>query len=155
MFTSEVLFTLIVPGIFMGFVMLVGASFIPDIFKQYQLPAKLMGIVLILFFTFQSGRYNEVSKSKLATAELKAEIAALKGKRAEVTTEVVYKYIDRIKVITETKEVPVYVYVTSEADAKCVIDTFTSNNIRMLLNDSNKGLISRAPTSVDGKAKSP
>lgn len=148
--TSELLFTLIVPGLFAGFGLLLAGKFLPDLFSQYKLPATLAGALLVLLFTFEAGRYHEVSANALQIAQLNAQVAELKAKTAEVTVETVTKYVDKIKYVDRWKEVPVNVYIPKEADARCIINPDTASNIRMLYNSSNEGILPSAPFSADG-----
>lgn len=154
MFSSDMLFTLIVPGIFVGIALLLAGKFLPDVFVQYKLPATLAGLALCIFFVFQSGRYNEYSKWKLEDAKQQVEIALLRAKSAEVNVEVVTKYVDKIKYVEKIKEVPVNVYVDKEADLRCVINPNTSDNIRMLINSSLEGKLPDGPIRVDVSTES-
>jgi hypothetical protein len=150
MFLSDTLFTLIVPGIFVGFGLLVVAQFVPDILKQYKVPAQLGGIVLILFFTFQSGRYNEYTKWRLEQSTLQSEIALYKSRSVEITETVLTKYVDRVRVVEKIKEVPVNVYVTEKADQLCFISPSTSTNIRMFLDAASEGKLPQSAIVIDG-----
>lgn len=145
MFTDNALFALVVPGIFFGVLMLLASAFIPDIFKQYKIPAQLTGIFLVLFFTYQGGRYSEYTTWKTKELELAAEIALYKSKSSEITVTTVTKYVDRIKEVEKIKEVPIYVYVPSKADAACIIDDATSDSIRLLFNSTIKGKFPQTP----------
>lgn len=152
---SDAIFAMIVPGIFLGVLCILGASYIPLVFSQYKIPIQVGGLILVIFFVFQSGRYSESIKYKEQALLDKVEISALKAKSSEITTETIIKYVDRIKIIDKIKEVPVNVYVTKEADSKCVIDATDFNNITKLLNSTASGGIPQRPTTsgVDGPPK--
>lgn len=149
MITSEAVFALIVPGLFAGIGLLLAGKFLPDMFTQYKIPATILGLFLVVFFVFQSGRYNEFSKWKLKNSEQQVEIAMLKAKSAEINVEIITKYVDKIKYVDRIKEIKVYEFITKEADVQCVISPSTSDNIRMLVNSSIKGELPGSPISVD------
>lgn len=153
MFTSELLFTLIVPGLFAGIGLVVVGWFLPDILAQYKIPGILLGVFLVLFFTYQSGRYAEFTKNKIQILEQQAEIAKLNAKSGEVTIETIIEYRDKIKYVEKIKEVPINVYIPTEADRACHIDDITGRNIRMLINSSNKGELPSAPIRINGSTK--
>lgn len=140
-FTSDLLFTLIVPGIFAGLMLIMSAWFLPKIFAEYKIPAAILGLFLVLFFTFQSGRYQEVSKAEILINKQKAEIAVLQAKSSEVTIKTVVEYVDRIKYVDRLKEVPIEIYVTPKADSQCIIDDTTDRSIRVLYAASIKGIV--------------
>jgi hypothetical protein len=148
-FTNELIYSLIVPGIGIGVVLLLIAEFVPDWLKQYRIQAQLLGLIICIFFTFQSGREHEFDNQKLVLAEQKALVEQYKTKSGEVTIEVQTKYVDKIKYVERIKEVPVNVYVTKEADAKCVIDPVTSDGIRLLLDSSIAGQLPKASTGTN------
>lgn len=150
---SDAIFAMIVPGIFLGVLCILGASYIPLVFSQYKIPIQVGGLILVIFFVFQSGRYSESIKYKEQALLDKVEISALKAKSSEITTETIIKYVDRIKIIDKIKEVPVNVYVTKEADSKCVIDRTTSSNLTRLLNAASEGRVPGTPNSPNGNTK--
>lgn len=134
------LLALIVPGIALGIACIV-AGYTVLRFTVYKLPITIAGLCLMIFFIYQYGRYNEITKNKIIVAALQMKLAEFREQASEVTIETVIKYVDRIKYVQKIKEVPVKVYITSESNDKCVIDSTTSNNIRMLLNSSNSGQV--------------
>jgi hypothetical protein len=131
---SDAVFAMIVPGISLGILSIIASIFIPPLFSKYKIPLQLGGLILIIFFVFQSGRYSESIKYKEQSLLDKVEISALKAKSAEINTETVIQYVDKIKIVEKIKEVKVNVYVTKEADSMCVIDPATGANITRLLN---------------------
>ncbi len=153
MLTSELIFTLIVPGIFVGLGLLIFGNFLPSAFVQYKIPMIVTGIFLVLFFTYESGRYSEYSANKLKDAATKIELAELRAKAGEITVETIIEYKDRIKYVEKIKEVPIDVYIPKEANSACVINDVTGANIRMLINTSNQGIPAAAPIRVDGTTK--
>lgn len=150
LFLSDALFALVVPGIFVGFGLLVVAQFVPDILKQYKVPAQLGGIVLILFFTFQAGRYNEYTKWRLDQSVMQSEIAMYKSNATEISETVLTKYVDKIRYVEKIKEVPVNVYIPEKADQLCYISPVTSTNIRMFLNSAAEGKLPQSAIVIDG-----
>lgn len=134
MFFSELIFAFIWPGILAGLILIVVSIFIPSIFATYKIPMQLLGCLLVIFFIFQSGRYSEFRKYKEEIAAANLEIATLTADANKISTEAVIKYVDKIKIVTKIKEIPTTIFVTKEADQKCVIDTTTSDNIKTLLN---------------------
>jgi hypothetical protein len=144
---------MIVPGIFVGAILLIGGSFLPSMFAQYKIPAQLIGVALVLFFTFQSGRYSISSEYQLQNAADTALIENLKAQSVNNNVAIVTEYKEKIKYVDIWRDLPVRVYVTEVADAKCIIDNSTSDNIRMLFTNSSKGLNASTPTGTHGITK--
>ena len=137
--TSDLLYTLIVPGFFLGTGLILVAQFIPDLFKQYKLPAQLSGIFLILFFTFQSGKYTEYTNWKVQELELNAKIQSLNAQSKEISIKTITEYIDRIQYVDRWKEIQIDKFIPDVSNKACVIDSVTGSNIRLLINESHKG----------------
>lgn len=150
-FFSDFLFNLILPGLAVGILLIVASYFLPPLFEQYKILAKVSGIVLVVFFVFQGGRQHEIDKSKIAIAQQAAQIAELKQKSAEVTVQTVTKFVDKIKYVDRIKEVPIVQYVPTKADTQCVIDPIVGDNIRLLYNSSLKGILPDSTSNLNGK----
>ena len=139
LFTDSAIHIFIVPGLFLGAILILFGYFTPVVFVQYKVPAIISGTILVLFFTFQSGKYVEESSYKLKQAENNAEMYRLNAKSKDITHDVVVKYIEQIKYVDRWKEVPINVYIPEKANNKCIIDTDTGNTFRMLFNNSLEG----------------
>jgi hypothetical protein len=123
---------------------LIFSNFIP---AAYKFPGQLLAVVLICFSLFHLGAANEKKEWAIKVAELEKENAVLEAKSQKVTTQVVVKYVDRIKTIEKEGRVE-YVdrYITKENDAACVIpDGFVR-----LHNDSVEGKVPRTPEGING-----
>lgn len=115
---------------------LISKIFSPSTWLKYKIPLYILGLGLIIFFIFQSGKSSENAKWKQKELEYQVEIAALQVESAKINTEIVVKYVDKIKIVEKIKEVPVIEYVDRVADAACVITDDTANKIRNLLNNA-------------------
>jgi hypothetical protein len=158
-FFQEALFALIIPGLGFGVLLLMCQIFIPTTWMQYKLPLQVAGVVLVLFFTFQSGRYNEYSAWKQKDLVAQKEISDLKEKLAtesgKITVNTVTKYVDRIKYVTQWKEVQIEKFITKDADNKCIIDPDTAAKLRVLFAASAKGQLPGTAISPNGSASAP
>lgn len=123
---------------------LIFSNFIPIV---YKLPSQVVAVVLICFSLFYLGVANEKKEWAIQVAEAKQKIAELEAKSEKVTTQIVVKYVDRIKTIEKEGKVQ-YVdrYITKENDAACVIpDGFVR-----LHNDSVEGKVPTTPEGING-----
>lgn len=137
-FISSILFTLIIPGILLGILLTFISIFIASL-NPYKYILQIIGTSLIIFFALQYGREYEIDKYTKTEAKYKLEIAELAVKSANITTNTVIEYVDRIKIVDRIKEVPINVYINSTDDKMCNISTATSGNIIRLLNSASQG----------------
>lgn len=93
------------------------------------LPYKLLALGLLVLALFGTGWVKGANyvhgQWEAATAAEALRQAKVAAKQAEATVKVQTKYIDRVRVVREKgdtiiKEVPVYV--TPEADARCIVN---------------------------------
>lgn len=152
-FISNILFALIVPGIFLGMLGIIGSKFIPIKFLMYKVPMQLIGVVLIVFFVFQSGRYTEHNKYEAAKLVEQVKVAQRDTKSENVNVATVIRYVDRVRVVEKIKEVKTNVYVTKDADSACVIGPDVSSSVAKLLNESAKGIVSATTNQLDVETK--
>jgi hypothetical protein len=132
----------IVCGIAMYF-----ASMFPFI-SNYKAILRPLGVVLMVAGVYFYGSYDTEMKWRAKAAELQAEIDRKNEVSAQVTTEIVTKYIDKVKVVKEKgdviiKEIPKYI--TKESDANCTI----SKSFILLHNSAAKNEVPDAATGVD------
>jgi hypothetical protein len=151
-FISNIVFSLIIPGISAGVILIVLSIFIP-FFGTYKYPMRIFGAVLIVFFVFQSGRQTEIRIYTAKEIRTQLEIAELNIKSANITTKTVIQYVDKVKIVERIKEVPINVYVKSTDDKACVISPVASDNIVRLLNAASQGKLPDAARSINGAAK--
>lgn len=140
-FFTDLLFNLIIPGIGLGLLSLIISIFIPSTFAQYKIPLQVFGVVVFVFFMFTAGRLSEHKKYEAEAAALRLEIAVQTGLANAISTDVLVKYVDKIKIVEKIKEVPVETYVTSTDDAACKIDGPAAVRIRSLLDSAAKGQV--------------
>lgn len=149
LFTANIIYPFIIPGLMAGTIAIIVSVFMPSILAAYKIPVLLGGIALVLFFTFYGGKYSEQSRYELEKAQLETQLAIYKGKTAEVTHEVVIKYVDRIKEVQKIKveyqDVYVDRFITQESDAKCSIN----NGFVRLHDASSKGELPGTPAATD------
>ena len=101
---------------------------------KYQLLLKLISTSACAFGLFMVGAINNENVWQLKVKELETTIAKQELAAAEVTTEVITQYVDRIKIVEgKTHEIikKVPIYITKESDDKCVI-----NNGFVILHDN-------------------
>jgi len=138
-FITQLNYMLIIPGLAIGAILYFMVDVIPFVPLAYKIPAKVLGGLLILFFTFQLGKQTLQHEFEYQTAKQAEIISNLKLTAGKVDIKTVVEYKDKIQYVDRWKEVNVDHYITQEANSKCVIDTATSDNIRMLFNLSAKG----------------
>ena len=136
---SDSVYAMIMPGIFLGILLLIVGSYIPTIFSQYKLPAQLSGVVLVLFFVFQAGRYHEHVAVKEQTLVNEVATQAFNAAAGEVKYKTVVEYKDKIKVVEKIKEIPIHIYVPGPADKSCKIDELAPN-LRKLIDSAAEGV---------------
>jgi hypothetical protein len=99
------------------------------------------------------GAISNQEKWEAKVAEAKLEVAKKEAQSAEVTTQVVTKYIDRVKIVKEkgdviVQEVPKYI--TMESDAKCDVP----NSFVVLHDSAVKNEIPDAARASDARTSS-
>ena len=92
-------------------------SAIPFIGRYAKLIQVVSAIVLVVS-TYIAGAISNQAEWQTKILEQSVEIAELKAREAVVTTEVVTKYIDKIRIIKE-KGNEIIKYITTESDNKC------------------------------------
>jgi hypothetical protein len=90
-----------------------------------KLILQLLSAFLLVFGTFFIGGISNEEKWQLKVKEMEAEVAKKELAAAEITHEVITKYVDRVKIVEgKTHEIikKVPVYITKESDDKCTIN---------------------------------
>lgn len=92
----------------------------------YRLAAYALAAAALIGFGWIKGAAHVQSGVDADNAAGNIRVALVAKKRAEVTTQVVTRYVDRVQIVRGaveeiTKEVPVYV--TKQADSGCIINT--------------------------------
>lgn len=115
---EQLIYALIIPGMIVGLVMVTLSLFLPSF--QYKIPTLIGGVIIILFFTYHTGKQTTEAKYKLKEIEQALVIAKLEAESAYVTTEATIVYVDKIKIVekikTEFRTVYVDKYITPEID---------------------------------------
>lgn len=149
-FATNAIYPLIVPGFMAGVLAIIVSVFIPTFLAKYKIPMLLGGIAAVLFFTFYGGKYSESSKYALEKAHAELDIEYYRGLSNNVSTEVVIKYIDRIKTVEtikiQYKDVYVDRFISVKDDAACDINT----GFVRLHDSAAKGDLPGAPAATDG-----
>jgi hypothetical protein len=96
--------------------------FIPFLFP-YATPIKITGIVLLVLGVWFRGGYDVEMKWREKVREVEAKVAAAEAKSQEVNTVIEKVYVDRVRVVTETKVVIKKQIVEKEKiiDSVCVV----------------------------------
>ena len=152
-FFSDLLFNLIIPGMGLGLLCIIVSFFIPSTLAIYKIPLQIGGLVLVVFFVFTAGRFSEHKKYEAEAAELRMEIATQTALANRISTDVMVQYVDKVKVVTQIKEVKVTEYVNSQDDQACRIDNDTAIRIRLLLDNAAKGSVPSSPTNPASSPK--
>lgn len=102
--------------------------------NKYIIPVKVISMFLLVCGLYMEGGVSNQERWEAKVADAKLEMAKKDTASAEATTQVVTKYVTKVQVVKEKgdaiiKEVPIYV--TKDADSKCVIP-----NGFVLLHDS-------------------
>ncbi len=102
--------------------------------NKYIIPVKIVSLFLLVCGLYMEGGISNQERWEAKVADAKLEMAKKDTASAEATTQVVTKYVTKVQVVKEKgdaiiKEVPIYV--TKDADSKCVIP-----NGFVLLHDS-------------------
>jgi hypothetical protein len=100
---------------------------------QYRLGLQILSAFLLAIGSFFIGGISNEADWQLKIKETEAKVAVQEKKAAEISTEVVIKYVDRIKIVEGKsreiiKEIPIYI--NEKSDAECRIN----NGAIILLN---------------------
>ena len=92
---------------------------------QYKMPIVYLSICSMCFGMFMAGASSNESHWVEKVNQMEVKVAKQEVAAAELTTEVITKYVDRVKIVEgKTREIikKVPVYITKESDDKCVIN---------------------------------
>lgn len=98
-------------------------KFVPFI-SRYSTVFQLAGIVLLVAGVYFKGSYSTEMHWRNKVDEMNAQIDRIKAESSKASKQVVYKYIERTKVVKEKNNAirtQVTKYITKEADANCTI----------------------------------
>lgn len=98
-------------------------KFIPFI-NKYSSVFQLVGVVLLVAGVYFKGSYSTEMHWRNKVDEMNAQIDKIKAESEKASKQVVYKYIERTKVVKEKNDAirtQVTKYITKEADANCTI----------------------------------
>ena len=98
-------------------------KFIPFI-NRYSTVLQLVGVVLLVAGVYFKGSYSTEMHWRNKVDEMTAQIDKIKAESSKASKQVVYKYIERTKVVKEKNDAirtQVTKYITKEADANCTI----------------------------------
>jgi len=90
----------------------------------YKSLLQIISIAILTFAIYMEGAISNQAEWKAKVAALQVEVAKKETISANITTEVITKYVDRVKIVKEKgnviiKEIPTYI--TKTDDAKCVV----------------------------------
>ena len=92
---------------------------------QYKLGLQIISVFLLAIGLFFIGAISNEEQWKLKVNEMEVKVAKQEVDASELTTEVITKYVDRVKIVEgKTREIikKVPVYITKESDDKCAIN---------------------------------
>ena len=92
---------------------------------QYKLGLQIISVFLLAIGLFFIGAISNEEQWKLKVNEMEVKVAKQEVAAAELTTEVITKYVDRVKIVEgKTREIikKVPVYITKQSDDKCAIN---------------------------------
>lgn len=98
-------------------------KFIPFI-NRYSTVLQIVGVVLLVAGVYFKGSYSTEMHWRNKVAEMNEQILQMKSKSEQASKQVVYKYIERTKVVKEKNDAirtQVTKYITKETDANCTI----------------------------------
>ena len=72
---------------------------------MYKMPVQVAGVVVLAASLWLEGANANQSSWMAKVAELEAKVKEAEEKSAVVNTQIEYKFLDRVKVVTETKVV--------------------------------------------------
>lgn len=93
---------------------------------QYKLGLQMLFVFLLAIGLFFIGAISNEESWQLKVKEMEVKVAQQELAASEITTEVITKYVDRVKIVEgKTHEIikKVPVYITKESDDKCTINT--------------------------------
>ena len=102
--------------IFISIVAILAGYFLP-FFGQYRVAVQFVGIVLLSYMLFLSGKDSERDVWEEKMSEAKVEMANLRAASEKVNTQTIIKYVDKIKYVDRIKTQVVTEFVTKENDA--------------------------------------
>lgn len=152
-FFTELVFSLIIPGIGLGIFAIIASNFVPSLLPQYKLPLQIGGLILVIFFIFQYGREWEYDKAKVKRVEDKLQIDKLTEETLRVNKQLSDDFSVRTKNVKAIKNEPTIIYVNKEADNKCIIEPNVALDITGLLNSAIEGKLPTTTSRVNEKAK--
>ena len=129
--------------------------FIPPEYRVLAYVAAALAVLAVVVGVFTYGLNKGMSRVQAAWDADKVRVEALlateRTRQAVVIVETVTKFVDRVRIVKEkanitTKEVPVYV--TSQADADCVIN----NGFVRLHDAASAGTLPPGPSDTDAAA---
>lgn len=106
--------------IFIAIITILAGYLLP--IPTYKIPLQFIGIILLTYMLFLTGKSSERAVWDANVAESKLELARMEAKSADVSTKVVIKYIDKIQYVDRIKTQVVHEYVTKENDEKCQVN---------------------------------
>ena len=92
---------------------------------QYKLGLQIISVFLLAIGLFFIGAISNEEQWKLKVNEMEVKVAKQEVAAAELTTEVITKYVDRVKIVEgKTHEIikKVPVYITKKSDDNCTIN---------------------------------
>ena len=92
---------------------------------QYKLGLQIISVFLLSIGLFFIGAISNEESWQLKVKEMESKVAKQEVAASEITTEVITKYVDRVKIVEgKTHEIikKVPVYITKESDDKCTIN---------------------------------
>lgn len=92
--------------------------------NNYATPIQLTGVILLVAGVYFKGGYSTEMAWRVKVDEMNAQIDKIKTESTKASKQVVYKYIERTKVVKEKNNAirnQVTQYVSKEADANCTI----------------------------------
>jgi uncharacterized membrane protein len=142
---NNIIYPLIIPGIMAGSISILFSFFVPRQLAPYKMAFLIGGIVCVLFFTFYAGKKSEASVWEVKVLEQAVEIEQWKTASAQVTTETVTKYVDKVKTIEKVKTEYVTVYVDRVITPEIIRDYPLPNAFVRLHNAAASGELPDAP----------
>lgn len=92
---------------------------------EYKLGIQILSAFLLVLGAFFVGGITNEAEWQLKVKEMEAKVAIQEARAAEITNEVVTKYVDRVKIVEGKiheiiKKVPVYI--NKKSDDKCIVN---------------------------------
>jgi len=92
---------------------------------EYKLGIQILSAFLLVLGAFFVGGISNEADWQLKVKEMEAKVALQEARAAEITNEVVTKYVDRVKIVEgKTHEIikKVPVYINKKSDDKCIVN---------------------------------